>query len=208
MLFENLREELMFYDGAFRAIMIVKPMSDEFRIVFQNALDSIAYILKSQTNWLDDQYVSMGFQNIENAKALLMYLVDEGNLSEEKWLIDAKVTIGKTKGLHPMPNTLLTQAQREKVERLKAIARKAIDEHNDKQMPKSTMSGSLGHKAHGASMHKTPTTIANEVTTHRNCTIGWKSSKSKSLDTDDEDHDGHNKSVYRGRSRGYGGHSR
>lgn len=206
MLFENLREELMFYDGAFRAIMIVKqPMSEEFRIVFQNALDSIAYILKNQNSWLDDQYVSMGFQNIENAKDLLMYLVNEGDFSEEQCLINARTTIGKTKGLHPMPSTLLAKEQREKMEQLRAFARKAIEEHNAKKMPRSEMTGPLRHMVHGATPRKPPSTIANQRALRKERTIGWTFGDSKSPISDDDEHsesrENHMRSPYRGHGR-------
>jgi len=208
MLFENLREELTFYDGAFRAIMIVKPMSDDFCLVFQNALDSISYILKNQNNWLDDQYVSMGFQNIENAKDLLMYLVDEGNLSEEQCLINARATIGKTKGLHPMSDTLLTREQRDRLEQLKSYAREAITKHNDSKIRKAQMSGPIRPKVHGASPRKNPTMVTNQQELQKKRTIGWKSSvldgsaTEAQNDKEDERRDVHTRQMDRGHGRG------
>ena len=67
---KTMRDEMIYFDGVFRNVMATKTMCAEDHTTFQYALDSIEYILASQ-NWLDDEWVWVGFQNIEKAKKLL-----------------------------------------------------------------------------------------------------------------------------------------
>lgn len=78
----NLRQDLMELDGAIRAIMTTRTMTEDDRTVLQYALDSIDYILKSQ-NWLDDEWVFVGFQNIEKARALLEQMGNDDDTYEQ-----------------------------------------------------------------------------------------------------------------------------
>lgn len=145
-MFETMRDELIYLEGAFRAIMMVKPMSDEETTVFQWALDSIDYIQKNQ-NWLDDKWVRVGFQNIEKAKALLFKMLENDDYPDDYYLGHARERLRDVEGIQPMDRSLLTDEVRKRLEKHKEIARKAIDAHNQQVTgnARASNNGIVGH---------------------------------------------------------------
>lgn len=147
-MFKTLREELTYYDGAFYAIMITKHMSEADHTVFQYALDSIDYILKSQ-KWLDDEWVMVGFKNIEKAKALLFEMLKEDNFSEKCCMSRARDILGNTEGNYPMRFSLPSEEQQQKIANLKKYAGRAIQSHNEKCELRNMRSLHLRKNDHG-----------------------------------------------------------
>ena len=142
-MFTTLRDEMVYFEGAFKAIMMAKTMSEEENTVFQWALDSIEYILNSQ-NWLDDEWVRVGFQNIEKAKALLLKMLADDNYPDDFYLGHARERLREAGGIHPIERSLLAE---EKVEHYESIFRRAINDHNQQFMEgaRASKTGIVGH---------------------------------------------------------------
>ena len=131
---KTMRDELLFFDGAFRAIMMAtKDMSIEDNTTFQYALDSIDYILKSD-NWLDDEWVKVGFENIVKAKDLLNKMLNEGDYSENTCLRHVRDRLRNDGHVHPIEISLLTEEERKRADSLRKYARRAIDSHNQQEI--------------------------------------------------------------------------
>lgn len=131
---KTMRDELILFDGAFRAIMMVsKDMPIEDNTVFQYALDSIDYILKSE-NWLDDEWVRVGFENIAKAKNLLNKMLDENDFSENTCLRHARDRLRCAGGIHPIEYSFQTEEERKRADKIKSYARHAIDSHNAQEI--------------------------------------------------------------------------
>ena len=165
---KTMRDELLFFDGAFRAIMMTtKDMSIEDNTIFQYALDSIDYILKSE-NWLDDEWVKVGFENIVTAKNLLNKMLNEGDYTENTCLRHARDRLRIDGGVHPIEISLLTEEERKRADSLRKYARRAIDSHNQQEIHREAPSnhfkglGGSGMKSLIRSERQT-TTVANSI---------------------------------------------
>ena len=204
---KTMRDELLFFDGAFRAIMMTsKNMSTEDHTTFQYALDSIDYILKSE-NWLDDEWVRVGFENIAKAKNLLNKMLNEGDYTENTCLRHARDRLRIDGGVHPVEISLLTEEERKRADSLRKYARRAIDSHNQQEIHREAPSnhfkglGGSGMKSLVRG-NKQATTVASSI--HNGPSIGDSIAKGKRIGEVPENEKGypqHQRSYCFGRGR-------
>lgn len=203
----TMRDELLLFDGAFRAIMMAtKNLSIEDNTTFQYALDSIDYILKSE-NWLDDKWVRVGFENIAKAKKLLGEMLTDGDYSENTCLRHMRDRLRCDGGIHPIEFSLQTKEERERADNLRKYARRAIDSHNQQEFHKLAPDphfkglGGSGMKSLVRG-NKQATTVASSI--HNGPSIGDSIAKGKRIGEVPENEKGypqHQRSYCFGRGR-------